>query len=58
MENEQQTHLFKLDHKNKLKVARRMGITMSEDYAVNLLDEELLDVRTTVTKIFHGVYGQ
>jgi len=58
MENEQQSHLVKNNSQAKIKLARRMGITLPEDDAVNLLDEELTDVRYTVKKIFHEVYGR
>lgn len=58
MENEQQTHVIRDDFETRLKLARRMGFTQTETDAVSRLEEDLLNVRSAVKKLFDEVYGQ
>ncbi len=56
MENEQQTHVFKSDAGHKFKIARRMGFTNNTNEAVEILEENLLNVQSAVKRIFDEVY--
>lgn len=56
MENEQQTHVFVNEPRFKLKQARRMGITLPENDAVSLIEEELHTTRTAIKQVFDDYY--
>lgn len=57
MEDEQQTHVYLDDPKFKLKQARRMGIDISDNEAIGLLDEQIYTTRTAIKTIFAEYYN-